>query len=116
MKFKGPFEASLSKRAQFELLTLVVWASWLGLVITVVARWQHVPKFAPLILLPLVHLLPWIDGTRERSNLIKQHQIVPTDTKDTCQDCGGPCLQSLLRVLWGAYSALIIAELVALWR
>ena len=42
-----------------------------------------------------------------------QEHLEPEENQ---QGQGALCLQSLIRVLWGAYSTLFIVEILALWH
>jgi hypothetical protein len=119
MKNNAPFEAILSERAQFQTLTLVVWVFWLALVITATIRWQHSHQFQPTSgFLIIVHLLPWLVGLIERRNLIERRMAThqepqPERTQQTDHEA---CLRSIIRLLWGAYSALLIVESMVAWH
>jgi len=119
VKNRGPFESSFSQRAQFEALSSFVWASFLVLAITALVRWQHIHHFEVAFMLPVVHLLPWYVGMIERRRRViesrgmgQQHSELDgnNETKEV------HCSQSLIRVLWGAYSTLLMVEALALWH
>jgi hypothetical protein len=71
MKHSAPFEANLSQRAQFEMLTLVGWISCLILLLTVLTRWRHGYRFEAEIMLPIVHLVPWWVGVNEGEDRLR---------------------------------------------
>ena len=118
MKVSAPFESSFSQYAQFQMLTLVVWASLLVLGVASWTQWKHTHDLdRPPITLPLVHLLPWACGVIERKTVMKHHEVTDLSLQDgDPKQAGLPCLQSLIRVLWGAYFALFGVEITLLWH
>lgn len=117
MKMSAPFESSLSQRAQFQVLTLVVWVSFLVLLVVGVAGWKLDHHVGRTFVLPLFHLLPWAFGSFERSRLMKEHgtRKLPLLPDSSPEREGLLSVQSLLRVLWSAYSSLFLVESIVFW-
>jgi len=118
MKYEAPFESSLSQHAQFQALSLFVWAFCLAIVVTAAMHWQRGHHFEPALVLPIVHLLPWCVGVIERRRVLKRYGTTQRHLgpEGICEQQESPNLQSLIRVLWGAYSTLFIVEAMLLWH
>ena len=91
----------MSEQAQFETLSVFVWVFFVAIGITIVRRWEHFHRFEPSFVLPVFHVLPWLVGMIERRTVKKHEELCP---------------QSVIRVLWGAYSSLFAVEAMALWE
>lgn len=112
--FKAPFESSFSERAQFEAFTLLVWVVFIVLV-TIVARHWEATHDVTLGFLPVFHLLPWFVGFAEYRRLRRRHGIGEENSANlSLRECKP--LQSLIRVLWGTYSAMLFLEIVVVWH
>jgi hypothetical protein len=112
--YGAPFASSFSERAQFEALSLFVWAFFMVLVVAIANRWP-LTHASSLALLPIFHLQPWIFGLIEYRRLRKLEGLVQSASGDF-RGYGAASLQSLIRVLWGAYSTISVVEILAIWR
>ena len=112
--FRAPFESSFSERAQFEAFTLLVWGFFTVLVTVIAKHWETTHDVS-LGFLPAFHLLPWVVGLVEYRRLRKRHGTVQENSANLSVPVCNP-LQSLIRVLWGAYSAILFLEIVVVWR
>jgi hypothetical protein len=97
--YRAPFESIFSERAQFEALTLLVWAFFIVFLIAIVKRWEPTRDFG-LAFLPVFHLLPWVVGLIEYRRLRKRTSFAPEGGRNLGEH-GPNSLQSLIRVLWG---------------
>jgi len=96
--YTAPFEKALSERAQFELLTLLAWASWLLTIAFGATNWRHQHEyiaFGPALL----HLGPWVAAAMERRRIRKVSTVLTAhDEVDLKSKCA-PFDQSLIRLL-----------------
>jgi hypothetical protein len=104
MKKEGFLEEGFAPLAQFQLQTLCVWISGGILLISIIRGSVHVWA-GNLYFLPVFHLLPWFTGYVERKRYLKSTLTTPASqsTEVTPE-------QSIIRILWGTYVALIVVE------
>jgi hypothetical protein len=105
----APFEKALSERSQFELLTLLAWASWLLTVAFGTTNWRHTHEyiaFGPALL----HLSPWVTAALERRRISKLSTVLNARDAVDSKSRDVPFDQSLIRLLWAAYAALWALE------
>jgi len=112
--FRAPLESSLSERAQFEALTVLVWVLFIALV-TVIAKHWETTRGVNVGFLPVFHLLPWIVGLVEYRRLRKRHGMGQENNASLSEPECKP-LQSLIRVLWGTYSTILFLEIIVVLR
>jgi hypothetical protein len=103
-----------SERAQFEAVTLVVWLFFLVLVIAIGKRWNATRDMS-LGLLPVFHLLPWAAGLIEYRRMRNRDRMVQGNPTSSGEGGVSP-LQSLIRILWAAYSTILFLDAVIVWR
>jgi hypothetical protein len=106
MKNEGFLEETFAPRAQFQLQTLCVWVSGGILLISIVKGSLH-GLARNIYFLPAFHLLPWYTGYTERKRYLKSRLTRPaSDPTEVTPE------QSIIRILWGTYAALIAMELM----
>ena len=115
MRMRAPFE-SMPVEAQFQARSVYVWAICLAIVITAAKHWHHFHPIELAFALPVFHVLPWFFGLAEFRRVKKFHGTMQQQLKqEGTPEKDEVCLQSLIRVLWGAYPILLILEAQILW-